>query len=725
VISLTIDGRAVQVEPGTLILNAARQAGIEIPVFCYHPRLAPVGACRMCLVRVDKMPKLVPACTTPVAEGMVVRTDTDDALQSHEGVMDFLLSTHPLDCPICDAGGECELQDNAMRYGSNQSRFAEPKRHLKKATELGPMVELDQERCILCLRCIRFMREEAGDPALTLHDRGNDTVVDVAEGRTFDSIFAGNTVQICPVGALTSRPYRFKARPWDLDMVDSICPHCPVGCHMSLSLRHGDVLRIQSRDSDDVNWAWLCDRGRFGYGFVHQGPRLTRPLARRDGQLVPVDWPEAIAALRKGLAGTAGALGGARISLEAQYLLRRWLREGVGTDHVDHRVQPLTAAIPPGQVGRIDDIDQADLIVALEVELLQEAPVLAIRLRHSVEAGHKLVSISRRKGMLDMPHEEIETEDVARALLDLVRGGGELGETFLHAGKVLILWNGRGREIGDAIAEAHRRRPGDTYAMVVGSLGNSYGAEAAGLVPGPSGLDTRGMLEAAAQGELDGLLVVAQDRRDFPDQELLRAALSRVPFLAVAGFLQSDLTAQADVVLPLAAWVEADGHFVNMEGRAQRYFAGASRPGEVWEDWRLFAHLLDYDWDYDHVLEAVRRDLPDLFAADRRTGGPSPQGGYAAPPGVIVGASIFHKGVMPDPLVQAIVPPPRVFLAPDRAEALALPEGHILDLGPGKAEVGISPELPAGSVMWRIGLEGAGHAVDRLAAGPGLVGKVK
>ncbi len=724
-ISLTIDGREVQVEPGTLILNAARQAGIEIPVFCYHPRLASVGACRMCLVRVEKMPKLVPACTTPVAEGMVVRTDTDDVMQSHEGVMDFLLSTHPLDCPICDAGGECELQDNAMRYGSNQSRFAEPKRHLKKAAELGPMVELDQERCILCLRCIRFMREEAGDPALTLHERGNHTVVDVAEGRTFDSIFAGNTIQICPVGALTSRPYRFKARPWDLYEVDSICPHCPVGCHMALSLRHGDVLRIQSRDSDEVNWGWLCDRGRFGYGFVHQGPRLTRPLVRRDGEQVPVDWREAIAVLRRGMTGTVGALGGGRVSLEAQYLMRRWLQEGVGTAHVDHRVQPLTAAIPPAQVGRIDDIDTADLVLALDVELLQEAPVLGIRLRHVARNGRKIVSVSARRDMLDMPHQELATQDVAKTLRDISRGEGEIGQAFLRASKVLILWNGRGQAISEAIADAHRLRQGDTYTMVVGGLANSYGAEAAGLVPGPSGLDARGMLEAAAQGELDGLLVVAQDKRDFPDQELLEAALSRLRFLAVAGFVPSDLQERADVVLPLTAWVEADGHFVNMEGRAQRYFAGASRPGEVWEDWRLFAELLDYDWDYDRVLEAVRRDLPELFAADRRTGGPAPRGGYVGQPGTIVAASIFHKGVMPDPLVQAIVPPPRIFLAPDRAGALHLAEGHILEIGPGKAEVGVRPDLPRGSVMWRIGLRGAGRAVAVLASESGLAGKVK
>ena len=722
-ITLQIDGREVEVVPGTTILKAAEKAGIEIPVFCYHPRLAPVGACRMCLVRIEKMPKLQPACTTVVAEGMVVRTDTDDVMQSHEGVMDFLLSTHPLDCPVCDAGGECELQDNAMRYGSNESRFADPKRHFKKAWDLGPMVELDQERCIMCLRCIRFMSDVAGDPALTLHERGTHVVVDVADGRRFDSIFAGNTIQICPVGALTSRPYRFRARPWDLDVVDSICPHCPVGCHVALSLRHGDLLRVQSRDSEEVNWAWLCDRGRFGYGFVHRGPRLTQPMLRHSGALTVVGWHDALGALRAGLRGRVGALGGARSSLEAQYLMRRWLREAVQTENVDHRVLPLTSAIPPGPVGRIDDIDTADLVVLIDAEVLEEAPVLALRLRHFATLGLRLVGVSERGAMLDLPYEDIRTEDVAGTLLAMAEGRGSLGGAMLGAKKVLLLWSGRGRGQREAIGEIVRRRAGETYTMVVGALGNSYGGEAAGLVPGEDGLDARGMLEAAARGDLDGLFVMAQDLYDFPDHELVDAAIARIPFLAFAGTVPGRTSEQAHVVLPLAAWSESDCHLVNMEGRAQRCYAGVSHPGETRDDWRLFADLLGLDWGLQEVMQAVRADLPELFGQHRPQGGPVPRDGYVATPGLIFGASIFHKGVLPDPLLDRLPRPPDVTLGEERARMLGLADGDTFELGGERVKVRVSPDLPAGSLLVRAGTLPAGRLAGRLQHGAGLAGR--
>jgi NADH-quinone oxidoreductase subunit G len=722
-ISLTIDGREVEVEPGTLILNAAKQAGVEVPVFCYHPRLSQVGACRMCLVHVEKMPKLVPACTTPVAEGMVVRTDTADVRQSHEGVLEFLLGTHPLDCPVCDAGGECELQDNAMRYAPNETRFAEPKRHFKKAWELGPMVELDQERCILCLRCIRFMSDVAGDPALTLHHRGGHTVVDVAEDRQFDSIFAGNTIQICPVGALTSRSYRFKARPWDLNEVDSTCPHCPVGCQVGLSMRQGDLLRVQARDSEAVNWTWLCDRGRFGYGFVQQGPRLQTPQVREGGELRRATWDEALARLAAGLQGRSGALGGGRASLEAQYLMRRWLNEKVGTENVDHRVLPLTAAIAPGPVGRIADIDQADLVLLLDAELLQEAPVVHLRLRHFATQGLRLVSISPRRGLTDLPHEEVRTPDVAAALERLAAGEGDLGKEFLQAERVLLLWSGRGRAVARAIESAALRRQKPTYTMVVGGLANSYGAEAAGLVPGEGCLDTAGMLRSAARGELDALFVLDQDVLDFPDQDLLESALDRLPFLAVASSLPGELARRADVVLPLAAWSEACGHLVNMEGRAQVCYAAAPRQGEAWEDWRVFATLLGVEGDRHAILAEVRRELPELFGPERRYGGRPPHGGPEPDGQVMIGPSIFQKGWLPDPSLRAIVPSPAVQAAgAGNRRSQTAPEDEV-GAGNERPKVVNSPDLPAGHAMWRIGTPGGAEVCAALVGEPEPAGR--
>ncbi len=655
-INLTIDGREVQVEPGTLILDAAKQAGIEIPVFCYHPRMDPVAACRMCLVRIEKMPKLQPACATPVAEGMVVHTDTDEVRKSHAGVLEFLLANHPLDCPICDKGGECELQDNSIRYGPNLTRFADHKRHLDKARALGPIVELDQERCIQCMRCVRFMQDVAGDPVLTLHDRGGHAVVDVAEGRTFDSIFSGNTIEICPVGALTSRPFRFKARPWDLDEVESVCPHCPVGCNIRLSLRHGEVKRILSRDNEEIDWGWLCDRGRFGYGFLHEGQRLTEPMVRRGEQLVAVSWSEAIAALETGMKGRVGALGGGRSSLEAQYLMRRWMQEKLGSQNVDHRVLPLTTAIAPGPVGRIDDVNDADLVLALDAELIEEAPVFGLRLRRFERKGLRIVSIGQRTDLLDMPHEDVHTDDVAKTLAQIAQGQGEIGDAFLKATKVLMVWSGRGQDVAAAIEAAVKARPGETYTMVVGGLANSFGAQAVGLVPGEGGLDARGMLEAAGKGELDGLFLLADDLDEFPDHDLVAAALNRLPFLAVAAVVPSALTERADVVLPLAAWAESDGHFVNMEGRAQRFYSGATRPSGVYDDWQIMAQLVGVDWSQEETEAAVRAELPALFEAHRREGGPQPKGGYEPAAHAAVKASIYHKGVTPDPFLRSLVP---------------------------------------------------------------------
>ena len=719
-IALSIDGREVQVEPGTSVWQAAKQAGVDIPIFCYHPRMPAVGACRMCLVRVEKMPKLQPACTTLAAEGMAVRTDTDDVVQSHEGVLEFLLSTHPLDCPVCDAGGECDLQNNALRYGANDTRFAEPRRHLKKAWDLGPMVELDQERCILCTRCVRFMQQVAGDPALTLHERGNHTVVDVAQGRRFDSIFAGNTIELCPVGALTSRPYRFAARPWDLDTVDSICPHCPVGCRTTLSLRHGDVLRILARDSDEVNQSWLCDRGRFGYGFVHQAPRLTAPRVGQGGEGRSVGWDEALAVLQERLQGRVGVLGGGRLSLEAQHLLARWLKERVGTAHIDHRVQPLAAAIPPGPVGRIDDADTADLVLAVEAELLEEAPVFALRLRQAAARGARIVSVARRGGLLDMPHEDHRTARVAEELASIARGEGPLGQAFLQAGKVLLVTDGRDPGVLQGIAALVAARSGPTSTLVVGGVGNSYGAEASGLLPGPGGLDVSGMLRAAAAGDLDALLVLAQDPLDFPDPDLLEQALRRIPFLAVAGCVPNALSERAHLVLPLTAWVESDGHYVNMEGRAQRFSAGASHPGATWQDWQVFARLLGVGPGYAEVLDAVRQALGDLFSAPRRMGRPLPDGAPAKAPDEawIIAPSLFQKGVLPDPLLAPIIPGPTVFLAPERARALGWGDGEQVALPGANVFVRVAPGLPPATPMTRLGMRLPRQALAALAAAP-------
>lgn len=293
-IQFTIDGKAISVPKGTTVYNAARHIGIDIPIFCYHDRMPPFGACRMCLVEVEKMPKLQTACTLAATEGMVVKTQTQMAVEGREGILELLLINHPLDCPICDRGGECPLQDQAVKYGPGMSRFFEEKRHFTKPYPLGHVLMLDRERCIVCARCTRFGDIVAGDHALEFIERGYKTEVGTPDGAPPKSKFIGNTIQICPVGALTSQVYRFRARPWDNTATPSSCTLCPIGCSMTLDSRDGEIMRTRSRENREVNDIWLCDKGWFGYEFTSSPHRLVEPLIRRGIHLEPASWDEAL-----------------------------------------------------------------------------------------------------------------------------------------------------------------------------------------------------------------------------------------------------------------------------------------------------------------------------------------------------------------------------------------------------------------------------------------------
>src|SRR5438034_1112698 len=326
-VTVTINGREARVPKGTLLVEAAKQVGIEIPVFCYHPKLKPVGACRMCLVEIEKMPRLQTACTTPVADGMVVRSNSPGAIAAQNGVIELLLANHPLDCPICDKGGECPLQDNAFNYGLGYSRMTEEKRHLDKAFPLSDRIVLDKERCIMCYRCVRFQSEIPGDEALAVIDRGAHSEIGTLPGETFDSPFSGNTIEICPVGALTSRQYRFRARPWDLRRTPSVCAGCAVGCNIELHARDGRILRMVARENPQVDDGWLCDMGRFDTLPPLSGKRPLRPMVRRDGRLEAVGWDEALARAGELLtAGPAAVLASAGLTNEAIWTLAGPLR---------------------------------------------------------------------------------------------------------------------------------------------------------------------------------------------------------------------------------------------------------------------------------------------------------------------------------------------------------------------------------------------------------------
>lgn len=433
-VTITIDGQEVQVPAGTLVVEAARQIGIEIPVFCYHPKLTPVGMCRMCLGRVGTVmrdretgeiqrdeagnpvvrwfPKLQTTCTTYVSDGLVVETDCQEVADARRAVIEFLLTSHPLDCPVCDKGGECPLQDLTYSYGPGRSRFDyEDKFHFEKPVPLGPLVALDRERCIFCARCTRFQEEIAGDPVLGFENRGRGMEIVTYSDPPFASKFSGNTTDICPVGALTSRDFRFRGRVWELTNTQSICPHCAVGCNIIIGHRAGTIRRIMPRENNAVNEIWICDKGRFGHHFVGSAERLTRPLVRKKGELVEVEWVEALETVAQRLRtirdahgpDAVGGISGDRVSNEDLYVFQRFMRTVIGTNNVDHWREPwdlmpdeLVASFGVGSGTNLMDLGAGDAILLIGADPEEEAPLLMIRLKQASERGAHLVVANGR-----------------------------------------------------------------------------------------------------------------------------------------------------------------------------------------------------------------------------------------------------------------------------------------------------------------------------------------
>jgi len=411
-ISFTIDGREVTAPENSMLVDAAKYGDVEIPVFCYEPKLgAPVGACRMCLVEIEGIPKLQTGCSTAVKDGMVVYTQTERVKVAQRSVVEFLLINHPLDCPVCDKGGECPLQDITFGWGGGISRFVEPKRHFVKPLELSPLVAIDRERCILCYRCVRFSQEVAEDYQLVLLERGAHSYVATFDGHPYVAPFAGNIVELCPVGALTSRPYRFRARPWDIEDAGSVCTLCPSQCNVTLTVRDERALRVLARDNPEVDDGWLCDKGRFAYQSFHVDERITRPLVRDGGQLRPVAWERALeqaaGALKRAGAATA-ALAGSGTTNEEGLLLSRLMREGLGSPHLDSRpagALPLElhrALGHPSLQATTSDLEYAHVALVLDLEPVDDSPILDLRLRKGARRrGLKIALASPKASTLE------------------------------------------------------------------------------------------------------------------------------------------------------------------------------------------------------------------------------------------------------------------------------------------------------------------------------------
>ena len=412
-INLTIDGTRLTVPEGTLLVEAAKTIDTDVPVYCYHPKLGPAGLCRICLVEIEKAPKLQIACNTAVTEGMVVHTYGQKVEDGRRAVMEFLLLNHPLDCPICDKGGECDLQDFSMAYGQSSSRLVDAKSSKPKAIDLGPTIVLDDERCIVCQRCTRFDELITNERSLVVKDRGQRDVIATASGAPYVSNFSGNVTELCPVGALTSKTYRFKSRPWDNVRTATTCTQCSVGCQLNIDERYGNVQRTMSVEEDDaVSDGWLCDRGRYNIGFYSDSRRITSPLLRQGSEWLQLEWDDAIALWAKHLreAGSASAvIGGGRLLSEEIVLLARTMR-GLGTSHIDWRAGRQRQALPGRFAGTYAALETAQLIIALGRPPSQTAPVLDLRIRKAVlRHGARYVMHGVHAGESSVPVTHAET----------------------------------------------------------------------------------------------------------------------------------------------------------------------------------------------------------------------------------------------------------------------------------------------------------------------------
>jgi NADH-quinone oxidoreductase subunit G len=630
-VSLTIDGIQVEVPEGTLVVNAAKKAGIDIPVFCYHPKMEPVGMCRMCLVEIgrpvidratgqpvlqeDGTPKiqfgakLETACTTPVTEGMVVSGMTEKAKAGREDILEFLLTSHPLDCPICDKGGECPLQNLTMGFGPGESRYLyDEKKHLAKHVPLGDLIFLDRERCIQCARCVRFQELIADDPVIGFFQRGRSLEIVTFSEPGFDSYWSGNTTDICPVGALTTADFRFRARPWELRAAASICNHCPVGCNLTLNVRREAVSggkwvvkRVMPRQNEAVNEIWICDKGRFGYHFASQGPeRLTQPLVRKSGELVPASWEEALDLVAERFR-SAGAglltLAGGRLSNEDLYNLRKFtLAQGGKTALYTYMAGgQLTTQIGFAPGSNFADLGTDSAILVVGCDLEEEAPLWWLRVKQAAERGATLIVLNPRQTKLDQAASHTlryPFGSAAAAVLalvnalsqkrpDLPEAVQELGRSpelraaaraFAGAKDAVVLYGSEGMGLAESgalaqacanllLASGHVGRPNNGL-LGVWPRANDQGAWELGWRPSD---DLLGSLN-----EADALYIAAADPAG--DDPAFQAVFGGQEFVVVQELFLTQTARLADVVLPAQSWMEREGSYTSGERRVQRFY---------------------------------------------------------------------------------------------------------------------------------------------------------
>jgi NADH-quinone oxidoreductase subunit G len=638
-ITLTIDGREVQAPENAMLVDAAKHGDVEIPVFCYEPKLGnPVGACRMCLVEIEGIGKLQTGCSTPVKDGMVVHTQTERVKEAQRSVVEFLLVNHPLDCPVCDKGGECPLQDISFGWGGGISRFIEPKRHFVKPLELSPKIAIDRERCILCYRCVRFSQEISEDYQLVLLERGAHSFVSTFDGHPYVAPFSGNIIELCPVGALTSRSYRFRARPWDIEDAGSVCTLCPAQCNVSLTVRDERVLRVLSRENDEVDDGWLCDHGRFAYPALARGEspsangtlpievaqgspaapngdaqgmrvgmRVSEPLLRDGGELRPVTWERAVeeAAVMLNRAGAkTAALAGGGATNEEGLLLSRLLRETLGSPHVDSRPSGTLAIelqrelADPRLQAKVSDLEFAHGVLVLDCDPLLDAPILDLRLRKGV----------RRHGLKIERCSGEDLSAVREAAMRLSQAGEELvilwGERFAAGPEA----DERVRALLDLAAALSIDQTAGAGLLEIPASSNGRGLREAGALsncgPGLSecddGLGAHAIAAALADGELSALYLLEVDPLS-PSDPFATAGEDPAPWasglerastvVAHATLLTPGLAEHANVIFPASSYAEKEGTVTHPDGRLQRVRQAVAEVGKTRPGWRVIAEL--------------------------------------------------------------------------------------------------------------------------------------
>jgi NADH-quinone oxidoreductase subunit G len=645
-VTLTIDHHVISVPKGMLIVDAAKQAGIDIPVFCYHPKMEPVGMCRMCLVEIGRPmmdratgqpvlnadgtpqirfgPKLETACTTPVSEGMVVKTTTDEVQQARNNVLEFILTSHPLDCPVCDKGGECPLQNLTMVHGPSSSRFDySEKQHNQKHVPLGDLIYLDRERCIQCGRCVRFQSEVAGDPVIAFHNRGRKLEIVTASDPGFDSIFSGNTTDICPVGALTTADFRFGARPWEMNLSASICEHCPVGCNTVNNVRReaksggrNVIKRVMPRQNEFVNEIWMCDKGRFGYHYAEQPERLTTPLVRKNGKLQESTWDEALAAAGAQFASHKDrlvSLVSGRLSNEDLFNIRQFNNGWQGILYNTFGGGDLVNQVGVGKSTNLKEIGPETVVLVTASDLHNEAPVWWLRVKQAAERGAKVITLHPRStrtdefAVLSLGYDYGHEVEAVQVLLNKngMKAPSEYKaaqEMLAQAENVIIFLGGEGMGVPQSNVVAHylaeylldhqhTGKPNNGLIMVW-SHANTQGAWDMGFKP------VENLSAALEKGDV--LYIAGAD--PVGDDPTLAGVIKARKFVVVQELFLTDTAKMADVVFPVQAKSEREGTYTNGERRVQRFYPAVDAPQGTRPDFTIAAQLGEY---MDLALELV------------------------------------------------------------------------------------------------------------------------